>query len=128
MKKEEAKVLNFRNKNEMAADNQTIKAIVVIQQDGTERKFTIQDGMVLMSDTAEGHMVSILQGSPEYIGHCLNLLITLIGASRLPSADMVTLYQFMQNLTLKTFEGIDLVLKQYTLMKQSIPTPKEREN
>ena len=124
----ETKVEHFRDKKELAGAGIAVTRMVLVLHNGVERSFDIGNGLVVIGETSDEHMISLLQGSSEHIAHSLNMFITLIGVSKLPDIDTVELYQFMQNLTGKTLEGVDMIVKQYLLMRNSAPTPPGKEN
>ena len=124
----ETTVTHFRGKEELAGAGIAVKRMVLVLHNGVERSFDIGNGLVVIGETNDDHLISLLQGSSEHITHSLNMFITLIGVSKLPDIDTVELYQFMQNLTGKTLEGVDMIVKQYLLMRNSTPTPPGKVN
>lgn len=124
----ETTVTHFRGKEELVGAGIAVKRMVLVLHNGVERSFDIGNGLVVIGETNDAHLISLLQGSSEHIAHSLNMFITLIGVSKLPDIDTVELYQFMQNLTGKTLEGVDMIVKQYLLMRNSAPTPPGKAN
>ena len=120
--------LNYRSKEESEKDGKLIKSFTLNYVNEEQVTYEIDEGLVLISDSKDGKMISIMQGGPAYFGHSLNMLLAMIGASQVRNADIPTIYEFMHKLALRLAGEISSIMRTYVMMRDIMPTNKDEVN
>lgn len=109
--KDECVSTSFDSKEEELAHGGTIKTVTLLSHDGESRTFDVGDGFVMVSDSVKGEMISLAQGSREYLMHSVTMMLTLIGASVLNDISVERLYDDMHPVTKRAIDNVLTVVR-----------------
>ena len=105
-----------------------IKKIIMISHNGDIKELEVDEGILIICDTKEGHMLSYMQGGLQYAAHCLNVHMSMMIKPFLPEVEMNSLYELIQPLRDKVLDklaGIALLSKD--LQKAADTNPRQFE-
>lgn len=83
-----------------------IKTVILVSHNGERKELEIEDGILLICDTKEGHMLSYMQGGIQYAAHCLNIHLSMMIKPFVPDTEMATLYEVIVPLRDKVLDKL----------------------